>query len=68
MNDCDCVLLLGLKLGSPLYAAEIVCFPVSKLNTPLGVAVLPWPFKVNVLPPGIAPNVSLNVTVPVANP
>jgi hypothetical protein len=65
VNVWGWVVLLALKLASPLYEADMACVPVSKLNMPLGLAVFPWPFKGNVFPPGIAPNESLNVTVPV---
>jgi hypothetical protein len=69
---CDCVVLLALKLGSPLYAAEMECVPVSNVRIPLGVAVFPWLFRGseygNWPAPGMAPNVSVNVTVPFGVP
>jgi hypothetical protein len=68
VNVCGCGLLLALKLLSPLYEADMVCVPVSKLKAPFGLAVFPWPFRVKELPPGIAPKLSVNVTVPVGTP
>ncbi|SRR5258707_980170 len=60
---------LARKLTSPpgAYAAEMLCVPASKL-TPLGLAAFPSLFSAKVAPPGIAPKVSVKVTVPVGKP
>ena len=75
----DCVVLLGLKLLSPLYDAVIVYWPASKgtigplINRGLlSTEVLPWLFNEAVFPFGIvagAPlTVALKVTIPVGVP
>ena len=46
----------------------MVWVPVSKVKIPFGLAVLPSLLRVKLLPPGIAPKVSLKVTVPVGTP
>src|SRR6202011_3874492 len=75
----DCVLVLGLKLLSPLYDAVIVYWPASKGTVGpfanrglLSTEVLPWLFSLAVLAFGIVaglpPTVALKVTVPVGMP
>src|ERR1700736_5325732 len=75
----DCVLLLGLKLLSPLYDAVIVYWPASKGTIGpfanrglLSTEAVPWLFNEPVLAFGIVPGaplmVALKVTVPVGVP
>src|SRR5260370_32779060 len=75
----DCVLLMGLKLLSPLYDAVIVYWPASKGTIGpfanrglLSTEVLPWLFNDAVFPFGIVPGVpltvALKVTAPVGGP